>query len=255
MGTFCLTKGWVRYAIVAAVSGLAVSGLAAIAAKKPSGSQITACYSKKSGALRVVKAGKRCKRGERKIAWTKNGARGTRGIRGARGSQGPEGGNGARGATGPAGAAGAPGANGSPGATGAIGPSNAFEAVNTGPVTITGTDTDSANSLATLPNIAAGSYLLVARTQINGPTTTAARIFCTATLGARSATAIADIGTSAGNVIHEVVTLTFNVTLSATGTGNLKCHRETLAGAAPSASEAYLELLKVGSASSLSVTS
>jgi hypothetical protein len=118
MGTFRLTKRWVSYAIVAAVSGLAVSGIAAIAAKKPSGSQITACYAKKSGALRVVKAGKRCKRGERKIAWTKNGARGTRGIRGARGSQGPEGGNGARGATGPAGVAGAPGANGSPGADG-----------------------------------------------------------------------------------------------------------------------------------------
>ena len=232
--------------MVAAVSGLAVSGMAAIAAKKPSGSQITACYAKKSGALRVLKAGKRCKRGERKIAWTKNGVRGTRGVRGARGargSQGPEGGNGARGATGIA------------GVTGPIGPSNAFEAVNPGPVSITGTDTDSANSLATLSNVAAGSYLLNARTQLNGPTTTAARIFCTATLGARSATAIADIGTSAGNVIHEVVTLTFNVTLPATGSGNLKCHRETLAGAAPSASEAYLELLKVGSASSLSVTS
>jgi hypothetical protein len=118
MGTFRLTKRWVSYAIVAAVSGLAVSGIAAIAAKKPSGSQITACYAKKSGALRVLKAGKRCKRGERKIAWTKNGARGTRGIRGARGSQGPEGGNGARGATGPAGVASAPGANGSPGADG-----------------------------------------------------------------------------------------------------------------------------------------
>jgi hypothetical protein len=118
MGTFRLTKRWVSYAIVAAVSGLAVSGIAAIAAKKPSGGQITACYAKKSGALRVVKAGKRCKRGERKIAWTKNGARGTRGIRGARGSQGPEGGNGARGATGPAGVASAPGANGSPGADG-----------------------------------------------------------------------------------------------------------------------------------------
>ena len=34
------------------------------------------------GALRVVKAGKRCKRGERKIAWTTNGVRGTRGVRG-----------------------------------------------------------------------------------------------------------------------------------------------------------------------------
>jgi hypothetical protein len=129
-----------------------------------------------------------------------------------------------------------------------------FEAFNPGPVIITGTDSDSANSLTTLSNVAAGSYLLSARTQLNGPTTTAARIFCTASLGTRSASAISDIGTSAGNVIHEVVTLTFSVALPATGTGNLKCHRETLAGAAPSASEAYLELLKVSSASSLSVS-
>ena len=130
MAPFHLTNRWVSYAMVAAVSGLAVSGMAAIAAKKPQRSQITACYAKKTGALRVVKAGKRCKRGERKIAWTKNGVRGTRGVRGARGTQGPEGGLGARGATGPAGVAGAPGANGSPGAPGADGTARAYAEVN-----------------------------------------------------------------------------------------------------------------------------
>jgi Collagen triple helix repeat (20 copies) len=237
---------WISYAIVAAVSGLAVTGIA-VAAKKPSGSQITGCYAKKSGALRVAK-GKRCKRGERKIVWTKNGVRGARGARGARGVRGT------KGSAGPRGATGAQGTNGSAGATGPIGPSTAFEAINPGPVSITGTDTSSADSLATLSNVAAGSYLLSARTQLNGPTTTAARIFCTASLGARSATAIADIGTGAGNVIHGVVTITFNVALPSTGTGNLKCHRETLMGSAPTASEAYLELLQVGSASSLAVS-
>ena len=227
----------------------------AVAAKRPLGSKITGCYSRKSGSLRVVKAGKRCKRGERKIIWAKDGVRGVRGAQGTHGSRGDAGARGVTGAGGATGALGSAGATGATGTAGATGPSNVFEAFNPGPVSISGTDTDSANSLATLSNVAAGSYLLSARTQLNGPATTTARIFCTASLGARSATAIADIGTAAGNVIHEVVTLTFNVALPATGTGNLKCHRETLTGTAPSASEAYLELLQVGSASSLSVGS
>ena len=166
MGTFRLTKRWVSYAIVAAVSGLAVSGIAAIAAKKPSGSQITACYAKKSGALRVVKAGKRCKRGERKIAWTKNGARGTRGIRGARGSQGPEGGNGARGATGPAGVAGAPGANGSPGATEPMEP-HALMRRSTTSVTIT--SPRERRLTGTVTNLRC-DYRIYCLTQLDGPT-------------------------------------------------------------------------------------
>ena len=121
-----LTDRWIRYAIVAAVAGLAVSGMA-IAAKKPSSSQITGCYAKKSGALRIAKSGKRCKRGERKIVWTKNGVRGARGVRGVKGAAGSKGDAGVRGATGPTGAPGSAGATGAPGNDGTA---RAFAEVN-----------------------------------------------------------------------------------------------------------------------------
>jgi hypothetical protein len=121
-------------------------------------------------------------------------------------------------------------------------------------VSITGTDADSATSLATVANVAAGAYVLTARVQINGPATTSAQVFCTASLGGRFVRSIADIGTSAGNVIHDVIPVTFNMTLPATATANLKCHRETLTGSTPTASDAYLELVKVGSASSVAVS-
>ena len=128
MSSLRATNRWISYAIVAAVSGLAVSGMA-VAAKKPSGSQITGCYAKKSGALRVAK-GKRCRRGERKIVWTKTGVRGARGPRGTRGNQGPKGDAGARGTTGAAGVAGANGSPGSPGSPGADGTARAYAEVN-----------------------------------------------------------------------------------------------------------------------------
>ena len=249
-----LSFPFVSYALTIAMVALVISGIA-VAAKKPSKSQITGCYSKKTGDLRVLNRGKRCKRGERKITWTKSGARGTRGARGPRGVIGPIGPRGGTGPSGSLGATGAMGPSGSVGATGPAGPSNSYEAFNSGPVTITGTDTDSANSLATRSNVAPGSYLVIARVQLNGPATTDARILCAASLGSRSVNAIADIGTAPGNVIHDIVTLTFNVTLSSTGTGNVKCHRETLNGTAPTASEGYLELLQVGSADSQSVGS
>ena len=131
MGFLRPTNRWISYALAAAASGLVVSGIA-LAAKKPSGGQITGCYAKKTGALRVAK-GKRCKRGERKIVWTKNGVRGARGLRGARGGRGPKGDTGARGTTGAAGSAGPQGANGvagSPGSPGADGTARAYAEVN-----------------------------------------------------------------------------------------------------------------------------
>jgi hypothetical protein len=82
------------------------------------------------GALRLVSAGKRCKRGERRIVWNVlgqpglQGAVGTSGSQGEKGSQGSAGTDGVAGSEGKAGAdgqAGAPGQNGSPGTPGAPG--------------------------------------------------------------------------------------------------------------------------------------
>jgi hypothetical protein len=236
--------------LAVAVFALVVSGIA-VAAKKPSSSKITACYAKKNGVLRVTT--KRCKRTERRIALAKTsrGTRGKRGIRGATGATGPDGPAGAAGAQGPTGAQGATGPTGS---TGPPGPSNSFEAFNSGPVTISGTDAASATSVATLSSVEAGSYVLTARVQLNGPATQTSQVYCTASIGSRFVRSIADVGTNAGNVIHAVLPITFNVTLSATGTATLKCHRESLTGTEPTASDAYLELIKVASATSSAVS-
>lgn len=101
-------------ALVFATGGFAIAAnqSATTSAKK----QIKACYSKKTGELRVKKAGKKCKRGEKKLAWNK------RGVRGLRGPAGPKGETGERGAIGPTGAQGPAGLSGGSGGGVALGP-------------------------------------------------------------------------------------------------------------------------------------
>jgi collagen triple helix repeat protein len=70
---------------------------------------------KHRGALRLVSAGKKCKRGERRIVWDVLGSPGPQGAAGAPGSQGDKGSQGNAGAEG---AVGSPGAQGSPGTPG-----------------------------------------------------------------------------------------------------------------------------------------
>jgi hypothetical protein len=136
-----------------------------------------------------------------------------------------------------------------------MGPSNSIEARNAGPVSITGTDSGSANSVVTQTGVSEGSYLLVARTQLNSVSTTSSRIVCDASLGGKTAQGSVDIGTTAGNVAHSVITITFNVVVAGTGTANLSCYADTLDGTAPTATGSYVELLQVGSATSQVVTS
>lgn len=73
---------------------------------------ISACYAAKGGALRIVSAGQKCRKGERAITWQRIGPIG------ATGPAGPPGDRGAQGPSGPAGASGAPGAPGAPGSPG-----------------------------------------------------------------------------------------------------------------------------------------
>jgi hypothetical protein len=67
-------------ALVLAAGGFAV---AAIPGKDGS---ITACFSKRSGALRVIAASKQCRPGEKRIAWRQQGPPGPRGATGPAGS-------------------------------------------------------------------------------------------------------------------------------------------------------------------------
>jgi hypothetical protein len=87
----------------------AMGGFAVAANESATSTKIRACYSKKSGALRVVKGNKRCRRTERSLKWNKRGpagARGPAGPIGAAGSTGAAGTDGQAGATGPQGPAG-----------------------------------------------------------------------------------------------------------------------------------------------------
>jgi hypothetical protein len=92
------------------IAALAVSGVAVASSSQGSAETVRACASKKTGALRLLRARQRCRSAETPVSWN---ARGLRGPAGARGAAGP---------AGAAGAAGPQGAPGAPGATGAQGP-------------------------------------------------------------------------------------------------------------------------------------
>src|SRR3954471_22639148 len=67
------------------------------------GGKISACYKKKGGSLRVVDANKKCRRGERSLAFNQKGPPGLPGVTGAPGAAGEKGEKGDTGpATGPA---------------------------------------------------------------------------------------------------------------------------------------------------------
>jgi hypothetical protein len=85
---------------------------------------------KHRGSLRLITAGKKCKRGERRIVWNvlglpgpqgAGGVAGSPGEKGSRGNTGAEGTAGSEGKAGAEGQAGAPGQDGSPGIPGAPG--------------------------------------------------------------------------------------------------------------------------------------
>ena len=107
-------------AAAAALAATAATGGFAVAASQDDGYK--GCVHKKSGALRVVSEGKKCRPTERTIEF---GATGPAGATGAPGPQGPAG---AAGPQGPAGATGPQGPAGAEGPQGPAGPSGAAPA-------------------------------------------------------------------------------------------------------------------------------
>jgi hypothetical protein len=111
-------------AAVAATSALAVAMPAwasASARTSAAGVVIHACYSKKSGELRIAPR-KGCGKGQVALQWRSEGEAGAPGSPGPQGAPGPQGPAGAAGPAGVAGAAGNPGPAGATGPTGATGP-------------------------------------------------------------------------------------------------------------------------------------
>lgn len=117
-------RGRITYANVVstlALVGVVGAGAFATAAVVNDKGEIQACYAKKTGALKVMK-GKKCAKGQKKLAWSQRGPQGLPGPAGAAGPQGAEGPQGPQGPEGSGGEAGAPGTNGTPGSAGVAGP-------------------------------------------------------------------------------------------------------------------------------------
>jgi hypothetical protein len=105
-----------------------VGGTIALASLGGRSGKISACYSKRTGALRRVGTNEECQNDEKRIVWNKRGRRGKIGPQGEPGPPGPAGPQGEKGDPGaqglprPRGPAGPQGPSGAPGAAGPQGP-------------------------------------------------------------------------------------------------------------------------------------
>jgi hypothetical protein len=82
-------------AIVIAIAALVIAAGGAIGSMPARDGKITACYSKRNGALRVIDAGDKCRKSEKRIAWNRRGRRGPAGDDGLDGLDGSDGFDGA----------------------------------------------------------------------------------------------------------------------------------------------------------------
>jgi hypothetical protein len=78
-------------------------------------------------------------------------------------------------------------------------------------------------------------------------------VFCQGSLGGKAATATAQIGSDANGVDQVPLTITFNVTTATSSAADFKCWREALTGGSPVVSDTYIEVVKLGSASSVAL--
>jgi hypothetical protein len=87
-------RGALRFANVTSVLALVVAmggGAYAMTTIGAAGRVIHGCYTQKTGNLRVIKAGKKCRKSERAIAWNQTGPMGQQGLQGSQGIQGIQG--------------------------------------------------------------------------------------------------------------------------------------------------------------------
>jgi hypothetical protein len=101
-------------ALVLAMSGGAVAATGGFS----SGGTLRACANEE-GAIRLLKPGKKCAKGQQQVAWNQTGPAGAKGVAGAIGATGATGAAGSAGVAGPKGATGEKGAEGTEGASGA----------------------------------------------------------------------------------------------------------------------------------------
>jgi hypothetical protein len=152
----------------------------------------------------------------------------------------------------PAGPQGPAGPTGSPGPTGApgpVGPSNAYAAVrDSGPSGLSTTGT----TVATLANLPAGSYAVIAKTELHSDANT--DVLCTLTAGNDSDQSESFVGPSggAGSVFVDVLALAVTHTFSGTGEATVSCLRDLAANV--TVSKTKIIATKVDSVTSTAVT-
>jgi hypothetical protein len=226
-------------ALIAAMSGTAVAdGVHAVAAKLKKGSVTTREI--KDGSVRLADINK-------KDRVSLKGAKGDTGATGATGAAG------AKGDAGAPGAPGAPGAKGDKGDKGDIGPSDVFEAKRNG---VGGFTDASTHTVITLPNLAAGSYLLTARGGFYNTTPPASGsvINCDLLVGGAVATSADGLISDNGGTVQ--LHLDAARTVAAGSDVALSCTVVDIAGSINwNVGDLTIEALKVGSASSATVTS
>jgi hypothetical protein len=96
-------------ALMFSMSGGAIAATGGFA----SGGKLQACVNEE-GAIRLLKPGKKCKRGQTAVAWNQSGATGATGATGAAGAAGAKSAEGAKGLEGPKGVEGLKGTSGEP---------------------------------------------------------------------------------------------------------------------------------------------
>jgi hypothetical protein len=151
---------------------------------------------------------------------------------------------------GPKGAPGAPGTPGTKGDAGAIGPSDAFAASrDTGPVVATpGVST----AIATLANLPAGSYAVVAKIELHASANT--DVLCTLTAGTNTDVSESFVGPSgaSGAAFVDVLSFALVHTFAAAGQVQLTCTHDL--ASTVTYSNTKIVATRVGSASGTAVT-
>lgn len=212
-------------ALIALFVALGGTSYAAVSGIPGSDGQLHGCYSKSSGSLRLVKSGKKCRKGEKAIAWSQRGARGV------------------------AGASGATGATGAGGPQGPVGPSDAFAASRVdGPAISVTADTP----VATLANLPAGNYAIVAKTEVHASANT--DVLCTLVAGADTDVAESFVGPAGvgGAVFVDVLTTELVHSFPAAGPAQLICTRDL--ASTVTFSNTKIIATRVGSATNTAVT-
>jgi hypothetical protein len=151
-------------------------------------STLYACVKKKTGTARFVSARTRCRKGETKLAWNTTGPAGSNGANGRNGANGKNGAN---------------GSNGSNGSNGKDGASAGYIAIKDHEFEIP----PLGGTIATLSNLPAGSYILIAKVEVETQNPTEPTTVDCSLSGLSSDKSAASLDDSHGDILNATISL------------------------------------------------